>query len=184
MQQMMIQGIGFVAAALLIISFQCKDSQKLFFLQMCSSITYVIHFALLNAMSGCANLFCSMARSFVFSQRGKKWAQWRGWLWLLVSTNVLVTVLTWKNAFSILPLLGTAGMTVAGWKGNGKHIRIANLVLCCPAWLTYDIYSHSIPGALCESFCFCSILVSIARYGWKALSTDFENHEQDEQKTA
>lgn len=174
MREMVIQGIGFIAATLLIVSFQCKNSRKLFFLQMCSSITYIVHFALLNAMTGCANLFCSMARSFVFSQRGKKWAQWKGWLCALVAANILATVLTWKNAFSILPLLGTAGMTIAGWSENGKRIRLANLFLCCPVWLTYDIYSHSIPGALCETFSLCSIAISVLRYGWKALDGNSE----------
>ena len=173
-QKVLIQGIGFVAAALLILSFQCRNSRKLFFLQMCSSMTYVLHFFLLNALSGCANLFCSIARSFVFSQRTKKWAQWKGWLFLLVLANVAATALTWENALSILPFLGTAGMTVVGWKGNGKHIRLANLFVCCPAWLIYDIYSHSIPGALCETFSLCSIAISVMRYGWKALDGDGE----------
>ena len=90
------------------------------------------------------------------------------------ATNVAATALTWENALSILPFLGTAGMTVAGWKGNGKHIRLANLFVCCPAWLIYDIYSHSIPGALCETFSLCSIAISVMRYGWKALDGDGE----------
>ena len=174
MKTVIIQGIGFIAAGLLIGSFQCKKSRKMFLMQMCSSLTYLIHYFLLDALSGCGNITASMIRGFVYSQGKHKWAQWKAWPIILTGLNVLVAVLTWRNLMSIFPFFGTVGTTIAGWGGNGKRVRIANLFVCCPSWLIYNFYSHSIPGVLCESFTLCSIAISVIRYGWKALDGDGE----------
>ena len=170
-----IQCIGFVAAGLLIGSFQCKRSRLMFFFQMCSGIAYIIHFYLLGALSGSGSQLCTILRGFVYSQHGKKWADWKGWPVLIVFLNLAASLLTWKNAMSLLPFIGTAGTTIAGAKGNGKHVRLMNLFVCCPAWLIYDIYSHSIAGMMCETFILCSIIISVIRFGWKALDGDGED---------
>ena len=174
-RSVVIQGVGFIAAALLIGSFQCRRSRRMFFLQMCSSAVYIVHFYLLDALSGCGNIAGSMLRGFVYSNHGKKWADWKGWVFVLAAVNLLVTILTWKNAMSIFPFFGTVGTTIAGAGGNGRHVRLANLCVCSPSWLIYDIYSHSVPGVLCETFVLCSIGISVIRYGWKALDGDGEN---------
>ena len=166
---LVIQGIGFVAAALLIASFQCKRSKRLFFFQMCSCMLYILHFYLLGAISGCGNQACGLIRVAVYSNHGKKWADWSGWPPIIVLINAGLALLTWQNFMSIFPFLGTAGTTIAGAKGNGKHVRLVNLCLCSPSWLIYDIYSHSIPGILCETFIITSIIISVIRFGWKAL---------------
>lgn len=170
-----VQGIGFIAAALIIGSFQCKRSRLMFFFQMCSGIAYIIHFYLLGALAGSGSQCCTIIRGFIYSNHGKKWADWKYWPAVLVLLNAAAVAFTWKNMMSILPFLGTAGTTVAGAKGNGKHVRLMNLFVCCPSWLIYDIYSHSIAGVLCETFILSSIIISVIRFGWKALDGDGED---------
>lgn len=174
-EHIIIQGIGFIAAGLLIGSFQCKQSRRLFMYQMFSCIMYIIHFYLLGALAGSGNQACGIMRGFVYSNHGKKWADWGGWPYVLVMLNALVAAVTWHNYMSIFPFLGTVGTTIAGAKGNGKHVRLANLCLCSPSWLIYDVYSHSIPGILCETFIITSIIISVFRFGWKALDGDGED---------
>ena len=174
MRDIIIQGIGFIAAGLLIGSFQIKQSRKMFFFQMCSGITYIIHFYLLGALAGSGNHFCTIMTGFVYSNHGKKWADWRGWPVVLVLMDAVAAVLTWQNMMSIIPFIGTAAGIISGAKGNGKHVRLANLFVCCPFWMIYSFYSHSIAGVLCEAFIICSILISVLRYGWKALDGDGE----------
>ena len=174
-ERIIVQGIGFVAAGLLIASFQCKRSRRLFTYQMCACIVYIIHFYLLGAMSGSGNQFVGLVRGFIYSNRGKKWADSEYWPAIIVALNVIVMLLTWVNYMSIFPFLGMVGITIAGAKGNGKHVRLANLCLCSPSWLIYDIYSHSIPGILCETFIMTSIIISVFRYGWEALDGDGED---------
>ncbi len=57
------QIIGFLGAAILILSYQCKDSKRLFAMQMSANAVYIIHFFMLGAFSGCVNLLISFFRN-------------------------------------------------------------------------------------------------------------------------
>lgn len=170
MYELLAQAVGFVAAAVLILSFQCKSSRKLFFLQMCSNAIYVVHFLMLGAYSGCVSLLISCVRNLVFSG-SRPWCWWKGWPWLLIAANLAATAATWQGIFSLLPCVGVVTVTLAGWTRNGKKVRLANLWISSPAWLIYDAYTHSWSGVLCESLSMGSVIISVLRYGWKALDT-------------
>ena len=171
LQYLIAQMVGFIAMALIILSFQCKGSRKLFFVQLCGNAVYMVHFVLLGAYSGGAALLVSCLRNLVYSS-GRPWAAWRGWPWVIVGCNLLVSVLTWKDLFSIFPLIVGVTLAVSGWSRNGKTIRLANLFVISPCWLIYDFYSGSLAGALTDSISMISVIVSVVRYGWKALDTE------------
>ena len=170
MYQILAQAIGFISTALLIGSFQCKSSRKLIFLQLCGNSAFLIHLFMLGAYSGCISLVISVVRNFILANQ-RPWAYWKGWLWLLVGANVIGAVLTWENFFSIFPYIAVLGMTLAGWSRNGKKIRIANSCIASPAWLIYEFYAGSISGIVTELFTISSVIISVLRYGWKALDT-------------
>ncbi|MBR4401409.1 MAG: YgjV family protein [Synergistes sp.] len=163
------QLIGFVGTALLIASYQCRKSKDLFLLQMGSNVMYIIHFIMLGALSGSVSIFLGLTRNFILYSHTHRWAQWKGWLPLIIAGYVFGTYITWKDWYSILPCVGMTVMTAACWSRNGKNIRIANFAVNSPAWLVYDIHAFSISGVVTETFCLVSIIVSFFRYGWKAL---------------
>lgn len=72
----------------------------------------------------------------------------------------------------MLPFIAMVAGTVAYWTNSAKNIRLANLVLCCPSWILYDIIIGSLGGILNESITMASILISIYRFGWKNLGSD------------
>lgn len=162
------QGIGFVATALQIGSFQCKSSRKLIFMQLCANLLFLAHMLMLGAYSGCVSLFISCVRNFILSNR-RPWAYWKGWPWILVLANLAGTALVWENVFSILPCIAVVAVTIASWSRNGKRIRIANLLLASPSWLIYDVYTGSYSGIVSELITLCSVWISVLRFGWKAL---------------
>ena len=168
MYQFVTQAIGFVATGLEIGSYQCKSSRKLIFVQMCGNIAFLTHMLMLGAYSGCINLLISCIRNFILSSKGE-WARWKGWLWVLVGANLLGTFLTWESPFSLLPCIAVIAITVGCWTRNGKKIRIASFCCSSPSWLIYDIYSGSYSGIVTEIFVLSSVVISIFRYGWKAL---------------
>lgn len=170
MSMIIAQGVGFLALALEWGSYQCKHSRKLFFVQLLANFTYLMHFVLLGGYSACVSLAVSCLRNLVLVGKGS-WAQWKGWPWLLVAANIGATVLTWENIFSILPFMGVTALTLAGWTRNGKKVRLATLFVSAPSWLIYDLYSGSLSGILCESMTICSVVISVVRFGWKALDT-------------
>jgi len=168
MYQVITQAIGFVATGLEIGSYQCKSSRKLIFVQMCGNIAFLTHMLMLGAYSGCINLLISCIRNYVLSSKGN-WARWKGWLWVLVGANLLGTFLTWESPFSLLPCIAVVAITIGCWTRNGKKIRIASFCCSSPSWLIYDIYSGSYSGIITEIFVLSSVVISIFRYGWKAL---------------
>ena len=168
MYQLITQGVGFIATALQIGSFQCKSSRKLILMQLCGNTAFLIHMFMLGAYSGCISLLISVIRNFILANR-RPWAYWKGWPWLLVAANLLGTAFTWDGIFSVLPCIAVVSLTVAGWSRNGKKIRIANILVASPSWLIYEIYAGSISGIITELITLGSVGVSVLRYGWKAL---------------
>ena len=168
MYQLVTQAVGFVATGLEIGSYQCKSSRKLIFVQMCGNVAFLIHMLMLGAYSGCINLLISCIRNYVLSSKGA-WARWKGWLWILICANMLGTLLTWENLFSILHCIAVVSVTASCWTRNGKKIRIASFCCSSPSWLIYDIYTGSYSGIIAEIFVLCSVGISVLRYGWKAL---------------
>jgi len=166
--QFVTQAIGFVASALQIGSFQCKSSRNLILVQLGANVTFFIHMLMLGAYSGCVGLLVSCLRNMVMGSR-KPWAYWKGWPWLLTAASIVGALLTWQNVFSILPCIAVVSLNLSCWTRNGKTIRIANLCAASPAWLIYDIYSGSLSGIVTELISLGSVVISVLRYGWKAL---------------
>jgi Bacterial inner membrane protein. len=164
--------VGFIGAALLIFSYQCKSSKKLFAVQMSSNVVYMLHFFMIGAFSGSMNLVICFLRNFTLFNSKNKWLQHKLLMWFYIVLNIVTTILTWQDIFSILPCIGTIVMTFAMWTRNGKKIRLANLFANQPAWLIYDIHSVSYSGILCDVFGLISVIIFFKRYGMKALNNE------------
>jgi hypothetical protein len=82
-----------------------------------------------------------------------------------------MTAFTWAGWISLLPFASVAVTTVGYWTHNGQKIRLSQL-FGSPCTLSYDLIVRSWGGALCEGIAFISILVSIYRFGWKALGEE------------
>lgn len=162
------QFVGLCGVALLIASYQYKNSRKMFTAQLCSSLLYILHFLLLGAFTGCVSMAINVARNFVLIS-DKEWARKKIWKWIFLLAGIVVAIATWGDLFSIFPAIATAAFTISGFARNGKKIRIINLAIGSPAWITYDVHIHSWSGLAGELFCLCSVIVSILRYGMKAL---------------
>ncbi|HBD65123.1 MAG TPA: YgjV family protein [Clostridiales bacterium] len=163
------QLVGFIGTGAMFFSYQCKNSRKLFFMQMMSNVAYTVHFLMLGAISGSLNILISMLRNFVLINSKNKWARNDGWLWIFVGLHLGVTFFTWQDAYSLLPCIGMIAIAVSSWTRNGKNVRLANLFINSPAWLIYDIHTRSYAGVLCEVLLLASVIISFLRYGVKAL---------------
>ena len=64
------------------------------------------------------------------------------------------------------------GVRAGYWTNNARNIRIANLAVNSPCMLLYDVLVKSWGGALNEAVTLVSIIISIIRFGWKALDGD------------
>lgn len=170
MKDLIIQAIGFLAVIAFILSYQIKSNRALFLCQLIGAGLFCLQFFLLGAASGCLSLAVNILRSLMLM----KYNDWegirrKGWVWILCGIYAMITVFTWAGPVSLLALAASVGSTVGYWTNNARTIRLSNLLCASPCWLIYDICIQSWGGMLNEIITIASILVSIARFGWKAL---------------
>ena len=173
MKDLCIQGIGFAAVAVFILSYQIRSNRRLFLLQLIGSALFCLQFFLLDAKSGCLSLAVNMLRNALMM----KYSEW-SWVrrkWCPAAIAVLFTavlIVTWNGPVSLLAFTASVSSTFAYWSNSPRSIRMVNLVCASPCWLIYDVIVHSLGGILSESITIVSILVSFLRFGWKGLERD------------
>ena len=163
------QIIGFAGSATAISSFQCKSNRSFFLLQTLAGVIFTIHFILLGAYTGLWLNVMGIIRGFVMYNGLKPWARSRYALAGLEVLMLLGGLLTWEGYISLLPTVAMVVGTYFMWTQNAKNIRLAQLCIVSPCWLTYNIAVMTYSGILTESFNIISVVVSICRFGLKGL---------------
>lgn len=171
-----VQGIGFVAVAFFILSYQMKSNRLLFLFQLIGCSIFVIQFGILGAYTGALSLLINILRN-VLLLKANVWAWVRSKKTMLgiIALLVAFTIWTWNGWISLLPLASVGVTTVGYWTDNAQKIRLSQL-MGSPCTLLYDVLIHSWGGVLSESITLVSIILSIIRFGWKNLNDDsFKN---------
>ena len=146
MSNVIIQGIGFVGVLLFVLSYQIKSNRALFIMQGLGSAVFCLQFFLMGQLTGSYSLIVVIMRNAMLAKYDQwAWVRWKGW----VAVYFVICLAIWTN--------------------NAQKIRLGTLVCGSPCWLIYDIIVGSWGGILNESILIGSILVSIYRYGWKAM---------------
>ncbi|MGN0659200.1 MAG: YgjV family protein [Emergencia sp.] len=179
MSQILVQGIGFAGVIFFVASYQIRSNRALFLCQTIGNLMFCIQFFFLDAVSGCLSLTLNILRNILLIKYNDwAWVRWKGWMWVFLAACAAVLFLTWSGPVSLLPFAAMTGSMIGYFTRNAQKIRLANLVCISPCWLLYDILVHSWGGILSETFTLTSILLSICRYGWKAMGdpdSDFQN---------
>lgn len=179
-RMLLAQVLGFVGAAIAISSFQCKESKKLFLVQIISTMVFSVHYLLLaidnpSANTGMILNLAGMIRAVFLFFGERKWA--RHWVSLVCVTLLMAVcgVVTWEGWISLLPTAAMVIGTPFFWTRNGKTLRLAQLFFISPCWLTYNALVLSIAGVLTECFNIISVLVSLCRFRLKADNAGAKN---------
>ena len=154
------------AAALVVLSFQCKKNRQLFFMQMLGTALFTLHFGLLGQMPGVLlNAVCVLRALVVYLREERGWARSPVWLAALLAAYTAVSVLTWEGIVSLWLLAVLLLMTVAMWMNHPRSIRWVQLLGVSPAWLVYNCMAFSIGGMANEIFNILSVLLFFFRTG-------------------
>ena len=102
---------------------------------------------------------------------GSKWkpARGEGMCAVLCLMQLCVLAFTWSGWTSVLPVAANIASTIAGYTDNPRKIRAAAMFVNSPLWMLYNVLSGSLAGILDEIVTEISLIVSIVRFGWKAL---------------
>ncbi len=157
------QAVGCLGMVLAFISFQKGNREGIIFFQIMASTVFTLHFTLLGAYTGAVLNLLGILRNVVFLHREKSWANKKIWLYLFLALFIIAGIITYKNIFSLFPMLGMCIASVALWMRNSRHTRFI-VIFSSPCWLIYNIVNSSYPGILTESFVLISLSISIIRF--------------------
>lgn len=167
------QFVGALGIGCYIASYQIKSNRALYIVQGIGCSMFCIQFFMLGAITGCISLIILISRNVLLARYNEwKWVQWKGWIVVWSIFAVLNTVFTWEGIPSLFPCIGLIAGNIGMWTNNARSIRISNAFIVSPAYIVYDIIVGSWAGVANEAFTIASVLVSIKRFGWKALGQE------------
>lgn len=172
------QIFGTVAACIIIASFQFKDVRKLLIMQTVSSVLFALQFLFLNAYAGLAcNVLGMFLRIAVYfrDKNGGLPGEKKGsspfasvWFWAFCAAFAVVGAVTFGgDPVELIPSVAMIIFTYAIWNADAKFIRKLNFFICCPMWLTYNVFNFAIAGIVTEIFNMFSVALSWYRFYFK-----------------
>ena len=167
-REIIAQGFGIVGLLLFVLSFQCKSSQKLVFVQGLGGMMFFINFLLIGAYGGALFNLTILVRGLLYKNKN-------GNLWKPIFVNLLFTAayiysltLIWGDALQILlttlPYISLLIMSVLMWKDLDKPIRYFQVFALSPAWLVHNLFNFTLGGILAEVFNIVSAVISLIRF--------------------
>ena len=167
MSDFTIQLIGFVGVAFFIISYQIKSNRALFLFQLIGCLIFCTQFFIMGAYTGALSLLVNVVRNILLLKvKDWQWVKSRYTLAAILVALVAITAFTWAGPLSLLPFISVGVTTIGYWTNNAQKIRLSQMI-GSPTVLVYDFLIRSWGGVLNETIVIISIIVSIARFGWK-----------------
>ncbi|OGE32841.1 hypothetical protein A3C59_04430 [Candidatus Daviesbacteria bacterium RIFCSPHIGHO2_02_FULL_36_13] len=164
MDQVVIQGIGFVALLFVIFSFQKNKRLALLSFMLIGLLLFVVHYSLLGAWIGALMNLIEAGMVFVaFKKETRLWAQQKFWPYLFISLFIIAGAVTSKSWVDSFPVLAQIFGTIAVWQTNPRAIRFIMLAPR-PLWFIYNLIVGSYAGMATEIFIFLSVVTGIVRF--------------------
>ena len=140
-----------LAVILLGITYLIKDKRIILFLSILIASLYGAQYLLLSAMSGFYMNLVSIIRNiwFYINAKNKK----KNSIIVLIVLYIIAIVLgviSFKNVFSILPILATMLYTYSIWQDDIKVYRWLAIPVSI-SWIIYNVYSNTLFGIITES---------------------------------
>ena len=164
----LVQAVGLMGTILFFLSFQCRSNRKLFRVQLASYVFYTAHLLMLGAVTGGVSYMINAFRSLCLGSRWK-FAREKGMCAAICAMQLAALCFTWSGWISLLPVAANIAATIGGYTHNARRIRLTGMLINSPLWIVYDLIVGSWAGILDELASEASMVISIARYGWKNL---------------
>ena len=164
MNQVIIQGIGFVALLFVVFSFQRYKRISILSCMLIGLVLFVVHYSLLHAWTGALLNLIEAGMVYVAHQKeNKSWANKKLWLYIFIILFIISGLITSKTIVGVLAVLAQIFGAIAVWQKNPRTIRFIMLIPR-PLWFLYNLSVGSYAGMIKEIFIFVSVLTGIIRF--------------------
>ena len=158
------QIIGFIAAALLLLSFQQRTHRRIVIMQACSGFLFAVQYFMLGAYEGMIGNVVGFTRSIAYSFRGKSKAVDH------IACPVVFAILaglgglaTYTNPASLLPMAAMMISSFVIWSPKTQQLR-ALTIPTSAMWLIYNVICSSYSGIVTEVLNLISIIIGLIRF--------------------
>ena len=164
------QVAGFIAFILSLISYHRKKKSKIFQTMMVANVLDIIHYILLGAYSGCITKVIALIRNKIIIIKEKNKKLNNNIVLIILFIIYLVSgILTYKNIYSILPII--AAMIYLYFVWNGDALKVKRCAFYCYfLWLIYNICVFSIAGITSNIVSIISTFIAV--HNEKGLNKD------------
>lgn len=156
------QVFGFLAMLVSISMYQFNKHKKVMLLMVLCALLWCCHYTFLGLFTPVAMNFLGAVKNFIFSFKEGRQIESKTIPIIFLILSVVSTLLTWKDAWSVLPLIASVFAIVAQWQINVKHLRLLTIPVCV-CWFIYNINNQSWAGTANEVFVLISIIVALIR---------------------
>lgn len=157
------QIIGIVGLLVIVVGMQAKEKKHLLFSQAITNTCFVIQYFLLGAVTGAIMYIVNTIRTFTFYMWDKKELKPNVLLLLFfVLLAIGFGLYTYKDIFSILPIIASIATTYGGWQKKSKVLRIG-MIISSSILIIHDLYFGAYTGMLTYVVVILSTLVGLIR---------------------
>jgi len=157
------QIMGWLAALITFLSYQCKEHKKLIVVQTLSTLSICISYLLLGAWSGMLlNVVC-IIRNFIIYRKDIKIFSYSFWPYVLAALMGVMGALSWQGPMSLLVIVALAANTLFLYFPNVQNLR-KSIVITSTMVLIYNAYFSVWGGVFNEAIAISSSIIGIYRY--------------------
>ena len=178
------QIVSIIGMLLGVLSFQQKGKARILTFQLLGSTMFVIHFFMINALSGAILNFVAIVRALIFIYEDKIHGDHPAWTIGLTATYILsyISVFTVFGKdptpinliLEVLPVLAMTVTTIAFRYKEAKILRRVTFI-SSPMWLTYNAIFFSLGGIIGETLNIGSALIGTIRLDRKKKDENTES---------
>lgn len=155
------QVVGFIAFIISLVAYHRKKKEKIFGTMMLANFLDMVHYLLLGAYSGCITKVIALVRNkiIIIKEKYKKFDS-RVVLIILLTVYLILGILTYKNVFSVLPILSAMIYLYFVW--NGDELQVKKIAFYCYfLWLIYNICVFSVAGIISNCVSIISTFIAM-----------------------
>ncbi len=158
------QSVGFIAAALLLLSYQQRTHKRIVAMQACSGFLFALQYLLLGAYEGMVGNVVGFARCIAYYFRGKsKFSDSIACPAVFAVLACIGGIITYKSPISLLPMVAMMISSFVIWSKKTQKLRALTLPTSF-MWLIYNIINYSYSGTITEILCEISIFIGLLRF--------------------
>ena len=163
------QFIGFFGFGTSVISFQSKEEQKLYAIQVFMKLFFAVHFLKLGGFAGAALNFIGLVNCAVYylKSRSVRFLERFSPLYWFAAAYLFAGVLTAvlkRDWLELLPAVAAVSTAFMFDSANVRTIKYYQLFIVSPCWMIYNITLLSYSGIITETFNIVSVLIALYRF--------------------